>query len=230
MFPTVTFATACWERDWRLILLDPRYLRMNQIENHHFPFAEKLLIINNVKDVNQVLSCAANKVIRPIIAQDVLSFFDLDKSDFNEWQYYNALAPLNAIYHCKTDYLLYLTGDVFLPKPVNWIPQAIRFMEKNRNIKVANLTWNYNYHEAKKESYRSTWNFYVSNNGFSDQMFLVRAADFRAPIYSEVRGDASHYPRGDVFEKRVFSYMKNRGFERITYKKGSYIHENVRET
>src|SRR5438105_584418 len=134
MVPTVTFATACWERDWRLLLLDPNYLTQNQIKNHCFPFSETILIINNVNDIQQVLTFAPHKVTRPIIAHDVFPFFHLDKSEFNEWQYYNALAPLNAIYHCKTDYLLYLTGDVYLPNPVNWIPQAILFMEKNRNV------------------------------------------------------------------------------------------------
>ena len=34
-------------------------------------------------------------------------------------------------------------------------------------------------------------------------------------------------PTTDVFEKRVFSYMKNRGWERITFRRGSYIHQNV---
>src|SRR5690606_32625988 len=114
------------------------------------------------------------------------------------------------------EYLLYVTGDVSLKKPLNWIRKAIRFMEKRPDVKVANLTWNDNYAEAKRESCRSTWNFYVANEGFSDQMFLVKTADFKQPIYGEIRSDGAHYPRGDVFEKRIFSYMKNRGWERIT--------------
>lgn len=232
MVPTVTFATSCWSQDWRLILQDPDYLRIRQIENHLFPFAERLLIINNVSDLDGVKKAAEAKIVegvitRYIVAADILSFFQLQRSDFNEWQYYNALGPLSAIYHCQSDYLLYLTGDVYLKRPVDWIGKAIERMEKNSSVKVANLTWNGNYGEAEKESYQRTWNFFVAKEGFSDQMFLVRRSDFCAPIFGEIRQDASHYPRGDVFEKRVFSYMKNRGWERITFRRGSYTHENI---
>lgn len=231
MDPTVTFATSCWEKDWRQILLVPNYMAVRQIGNHLFPFAERLLIINNVADLDAVKKAAQEKVdlgilTRYAVARDVFAHFDLNRSDFNDWQYYNALGPLTAIWEAKTEYLLFVTGDVYLKEPVNWIYKAIRFMEKRPQIKVANLTWNDNYREAKKESYRSTWNFFVADQGFSDQMFLVRCSDFKKPMYGEIRPDGSHYPRGDVFEKRVFSYMKNRGWERITFRRGSYTHEN----
>jgi hypothetical protein len=226
----VTFATTCWERDWRQILLDPDYLAIKQIGNHRFPFAERLLIINNVEDLEAVKRAAQAKVdegilTRYVVAEDILPFFGLKRIDFDEWQYWNALGPLSAIYHCQSEYLLYQTGDVYLKDPVQWIPRALRFLEKG--AKVANLTWNDNYAEAKRESYQKTWNFFVAKEGFSDQMFLVWRDDFRAAIYNEAREDGSHYPRGDVFEKRVFSYMKNRGWERITFRHGSYRHENI---
>ena len=244
--PTVSFATACWERDWKLILLDPDYLRVRQIGNHCFPFAERILIINNVENLAAVKAAAQTKVdegvlTRWVVAEEgVLSPFHLKRSDFQvgpdaphypgvnaDWIYYNALAPLSAICACRSDYLLYMTGDVRLDAPVDWIGKALRRMEKNRAIKVANLTWNHNYGEAKAESFRTTWNFYDAKEGFSDQLFLVRRSDFRQPIYGEIRPDSHHFPRGDVFEKRVFSYMKNRGWIRMTYRRGSYTHENV---
>lgn len=232
MQPTVTFATSCWEKDWRLILGDSDYLSIRQIANHSFPFAERLLIINNVDDLETVKRAAQEKIdsgvlTRYVVAEDIFTHFQLKRVDFNDWQYYNALAPLMAIHEAKSEYLLYLTGDVYLKEEVSWIGKAVKFMEKNQRLKVANLTWNDNYREAKKESYRRTWNFFVAKQGFSDQMFLVRSADFKGPIYGEIRLDAAHYPRGDVFEKRVFSAMKNRGWERITYKRGSYTHENL---
>ncbi len=231
MKPSVTFATSCWEKDWRQILLAPDYMAVKQIGNHSYAFTERLLIINNVDDLEVVKRAAQEKVdlgilTRYAVAGDVLPHFVLKRSDFNDWQYFNALGPLNAIKEAKSDYLLFVTGDVYLKEPVDWIGKAIKFMEKDPNIKVANLTWNDNYREAKKESYRKTWNFFVATRGFSDQMFLVRCADFKAPIYGEVRADGAHYPRGDVFEKRVFSYMVNRGWERITFRGGSYTHEN----
>ncbi len=234
MFQGVTFATSCWERDWKTILQGPDYLKKKQIENHCYPFQEKLLIINNVSDLAAVKIAAqalidAGVLTRYVVAEEaMLAPFGLSRSSFpNDWVYYNALAPLAAIASAQSPYLLYLTGDVRLDAPVSWIGKALRFMEKHPLCKVANLTWNDNYKEAKKESQRLTWNFYVSNSGFSDQMFLIPTAEFRQPIYGEIRPDSHHYPRGDVFEKRVFSYLKNRGCLRITYRGGSYTHENI---
>ncbi len=113
-----------------------------------------------------------------------------------------------------------------MPKPLQWIGPAIQKMEDNPSYWVANPIWNYKMKEARAESYRKEGNFYVARQGFSDQIFLVKKEDFRQPIYGEIREDAAHFPRGDVFEKRVFSYLKNRQLERLIYSLGSYIHEN----
>lgn len=232
----VTFATSCWEKDWKQILLDPDYLPIQQIENHQYNFSEKILIINNVSDLEGVKSAAESHLKKGVLtkvivaeecASEFLPFFGLSRSDFaNDWIYYNALAPLSAIYSCKSEFLLYMTGDVFLEKPVRWIDRALSRMRKKENYKVANLTWNQNYEEAKKECHKKEWYFYVSRRGFSDQMFLIKKEDFCQPIYREIHPDSHHFPRGDVFEKRIFSAMMYRGWERITYRSGSYTHKN----
>lgn len=246
--PTVTFATTVWEKDWRQILFDPEYLPVRQIQNHQFPFSEKLLVINNVDDVAAVKRAACDLIDKGVltrfvvadeIAADVLRFFKLQRSDFRigpdagnyenvtpAWIYYNALGPLAAIYSCQGDYLLYLTGDVRLDEPVDWIPAALKKMERFPRYKVANLTWNGNYAEARRESVGCHGAFYVADQGFSDQLFLMRRQDIQRPIYGEIRVDSAHFPRGDVFEKRVFSWLKNNGFQRITHRKGSYVHQN----
>ncbi len=246
--PSVTFATTVWEKDWRQILLDPEYLPVRQIQNHCFPFAEKLLIINNVIDLSAAKKAAARWISESVltrfvvvaeIAEEILSFFQLKRSDFqmgldahlyedvnSDWIYYNALGPLAAIYCCESEYLLYLTGDVFLPEPIDWVGPALRKMAKNPLYKVANPTWNGQYKQAKRESYRKDGLFYAAKQGFSDQIFLVKKEEFCKAIYGEIRPDSIHFPRGDVFEKRVFSYMKNRSWERIIFRRGSYIHEN----
>ncbi|MDE3056243.1 MAG: glycosyltransferase family 2 protein [Verrucomicrobiota bacterium] len=234
--PTVSFATSCWKRDWEEILFDPNYLSVHQIGHHAFPFRERILVINNGVDLSRACPQAdalirQNTLTHAVLAEEgmdaLLAYFSLTRSEFTEWQLYNAIAPLTAIKNATSDYLLYMTGDVFLEKRVCWIEKALRYMEKRRECRVANLTWNNNYREAKRESYRKTWNFYVANEGFSDQMFLVRRSDFAEAIYGEIREDAAHFPRGDVWEKRVFSYMKNRGWERITYRWGSYTHKDM---
>jgi hypothetical protein len=246
--PPVTYATTVWEKDWRQILLDPEYLPIRQIQNHCFPFAEKLLIINNVVDLAAVKKAASRWIAEGVLSRfviaaeiedETLSFFQLKRSDFQagadahlyenvnpDWIYYNALGPLAAIYCCKSDYLLYLTGDVYLSEPLDWVGPALKKMESNPLYKVANPIWNGNDREARQESYRTDGAFYAAKSGFSDQIFLVKKEEFYKPIYGEIRPDSAHFPRGDVFEKRVFSYLKNRGLERIIFRRGSYIHEN----
>lgn len=230
----VTFVTSCWEQDWKHLLLTPSYLATDQIQNQCYPFTRKILVINNVKDLEAVKAAAETKIQEGVLTEykvadaSVLARFGLTARDFeNDWQRYNAIAPLTAIDASSTDYLLYLTGDVFLPKPVRWMEKAIAAFERKASFKVANLIWNEAYLEVKKEAYRRTWNFFVAREGFSDQFFFVRTKEFQAPIFGEIRSDSHHYPRGDVFEKRVFSYMKNRQWERITYRHGSYTHQNI---
>ena len=245
---TVTFATSCWENDWKMILQGD-YLADKQINPHGTAFERRILIINNVRDPKKVSEAAQKKVEQEVLSdfylsqekdKEIMEFFCLKREDFkagpdahlypgvnNDWVYFNALAPLAAIYYCRTDYLLYLTGDSYLTDKVVWIPAAINQMEKKPKFKVANLTWNLNYKEAKKESYREDKDFYIAKEGFSDQFFLVKTEEFQKPIYGEIRKDSSHFPRGDVFERRVYSYLKNRGFLRLTYKHGSYLHESI---
>ncbi len=245
---SITFATTCYEKDWKSLLLDQNILN-EMISNHLYPFIEKMLVVNNVKLLSEVLTAAESLKKRNILSDiviakelenDILKFFKLNKSDFkttkdaesyegvdNDWIYYNALAPLAAIFACRTDYLLYTTGDVRVIKPVKWIEKAIQHLEKYPNCKVANLIWNNKKNEVNAQSYKKDRNFFFAKEGFSDQMFLIRTKDFQQPIYQEIRADAGHFPRGDVFEKRVFSYLKNHGFERITFRKGFYVHEDT---
>lgn len=248
--PSVTFATCCWENDWKKMLLDPDYLKVRQIENHDYPFNDKMLIINNVKDLKAVTNAAQELIYQRVIdeyiiadehEEEVLEFFELSRKDFkagpdahlyenvtDDWVFYNARGILTALYFCGTDYFLYLTGDSYLQKRVSWIDRAIKWMRKRDGYKVANLTWNDSYREAKKEAYRQRAGFYLSKRGFSDQCFLVKTSDFRAPIYHEVLPEATQYPRGDVLEKRIFSYMRKQDWKRLTYKYGSYTHKNVK--
>lgn len=240
--PSVSFATCVWEKDWRIILLDSEYLRKKQIENHCFSFAEKLLIINNVQDLAAVKNAAEEKIregilTRYVVAQDlaaeILSFFQLRRADLKsspelniDWTYYNALGPLCALYTTQSDYLLYHTGDVYLEKKIDWLGKALRLMVKSENYKVANLLWNGKKKEAQKESYKRSWNFFFSKKGFSDQMFLVKVNDFKQPIYGEICPRSAHFPKGETWERRAFSTLINRGWERLTYARGSYIHES----
>lgn len=239
----VSFATTCWERDWKIILKDSDYLSQKMIGNHNFDFFEKILVVNNVEDPEEVLFWARQKVRQKILthvylASDydskALDFFSLKRTDFkalspgvkDAWVYYNARGLLTALYKCRGDFFLYHTGDAYLAKKTDWIDKALVLMEKYPDCKVANLTWNNCFQDAEKEACKKEKGFFISGSGFSDQQFLVKTADFKQPIFSQIREDSRHFPWGNTLEKRVFSFMKNHKWKRITYSRGSYLHKS----
>jgi hypothetical protein len=233
---SVTFFTSCWEKDWD-VLLKTRYLE-NKIARNAYPFAKKVLIINNVKDREEVKKYAENARSREVITDyffvedyidEALRFFELSREALGKAYYYSN-HELASIYLCQTDYLVFYTGDTYLEQTTPWVGPAVAEFEKNSNYKVANPVWNKLFEEAKRESSFEIPGFYVGY-GFSDQCFLVRTADFRAPIYNEVNPSSERYPKygGETFEKRVDSWMRNHNWLRLTFKTGYYVHVDFPE-
>jgi hypothetical protein len=231
----VTFDTKVYEKDWKFLLRDG-FLKKN-IERCNYNFASKNLFINNVQNLKEVLHYANklknSKIIDNIYVveefeKEVLDFFNLTKESFKGGFYYS-IAELTSIYLCSTKYLLHFSGDSFLQKfsKVPWIDESIVIMKENPDILVANPCWNFNFEEARMESFGELKNFYVGY-GFSDQCFLVRVDRVRKDIYRETNPISARYPEygGELFEKRVDSYMRNHNLKRITSKNISYIHKN----
>jgi hypothetical protein len=79
--------------------------------------------------------------------------------------------------------------------------------------------------EAASESYETRGSFFVGY-GFSDQCYLVRTSAFRAPIYGEKNALSERYPwyGGELFEKRVDSWMRNNCRPRLTHRSAWYRH------
>lgn len=233
MLPQVTFFTNCWEGDWRYLLKTPRL--QNAIENHNFPFAQKILCISNVKDESLVKKHADKLVSKGVITSyflanefegATLEFFDLTKEELKQ-SYYYTLAPLVELYLCKTDYLVHQTGDVILYEKADWItPSLIGLGVSGRNV-VANPVWDRQFAGAKSESFSENENFFIGF-GFSDQCYLVKRDVFRRPIYKEWNDASSRYPTYVMwgFERRVDSWMRNNNLHRLTYKTASYRHES----
>ena len=105
---------------------------------------------------------------------------------------------------------------------------AIEIMERNPDIIVANPTWNYKWNEAKAESQSELDDFYVGY-GFSDQCYLINTEVFKQKIYNYHHLDSERYPEygGELFEKRVDSYMRCHNKYRITHKSISYVSKNI---
>ena len=81
----VTFETKVWENDWEYIL-NERYLK-EIIKRCAYPFAKKVVMINNVNDVTKVSKQAQHMVTRGVIdeyfvveehAEKALAFFELN--------------------------------------------------------------------------------------------------------------------------------------------------------
>jgi hypothetical protein len=232
---TITFETKVWENDWELMLKSSRLEKMIERCNH--AFNQKILYINNVQDYSKVAQIADRFIRSGVIdqyvnvsdyAEEALEFFSLSKDKLGIGYYYS-IAELVSIYLIKTEYLLHFSSDSIVSKKTStqWLSDGIETLKSNNNVKVFNLTWNEEYSAAKKESeYDDLMNVY--GYGFSDQMYLIRSADFKKPIYQFYDPASERYPKhgGELFEKRVDSWMRQNNFLRATYKNGSYLHKN----
>lgn len=235
MRKSVTFETKCYENDWEYLLCKGYLERM--IQNCKYNFKEKVLFINNVNDIEAVKTAANKFVDNKIIdkyyiveeyADAALKELKIKKKSF-EGGYYYSIAELVSIYLCKTDYLLHFSGDSIIDQSdYNWIGSAITVMESQKNVVIANPVWNGKYEDAKRESINEDADWYYSQ-GFSDQCYLININAFKKPVYNEYNwGSARWYPEygGELFEKRVGSYISNHNLFRITSKHISYTHEN----
>ncbi|WP_185963057.1 hypothetical protein [Flavobacterium gawalongense] len=230
----VTFEIKVYENDWKYVLYG-NYLE-KLINNCNHNFYCKQLVINNVLDVAAVRKYAEKKIREGIIdrivvveenVSTVLSYFDLSPESFKDGYKYS-IAELMGIYFCETEYLFHFSSDSFVRKfEFDWIKKTTGYLEEADNFVVANPVWNNKYDEAKKESKYEIDNFFVGY-GFSDQCYLIKAEYFRKNIYNHTNLESERYPKygGELFEKKVDSFMRNTELFRITSKELSYFHVN----
>ncbi|MCL2242937.1 MAG: hypothetical protein FWC03_00540 [Treponema sp.] len=229
----ITFETKCYENDWEYLLKTQHLNKM--INNCNVNFQCKQLIINNVNDFKMVERYAKLKIEENIIdsyyyvddfISDALIYFDINKDSFGKGYYYSS-AELVGLYLSKTKYHLHFSSDTFLPQKGNWIENACNILENNSIFAVANPTWNFDYKVVKKESTGEINDFYICR-GFSDQCYLVKTDTFKQKIYNYKHPASDRYPvyAGELFEKRVDSFMMVKDLYRITSSKTSYIHYN----
>lgn len=234
MKSNVTFEIKLYENDWKFLLIGDYLDKI--IARCNYNFERKVLFINNVNDIEKVKKYADKKIIKGVIDEYIvvedfvkaaLKYFNVNDESFNGGYFYS-IAELVSIYLCKTDYLLHFSSDSYLEESkVNWIDKAINVFKENKDIIVANPVWNFAYNEAKQESLYEMEDFFVGH-GFSDQCYLIRIDVFKNQIYNEKNIKSGRYPQygGELFEKRVDSFMRNHNKLRITSKEISYIHKN----
>jgi hypothetical protein len=238
--PTVSFFTNCYENDWERVLTGNRLQTM--IQRCDTNFLEKILIINNVKDRAKVQQYADAAVRKNIIddyyfAEDhsdaILKKYDISrdsfKLDFYDGYWYS-MGPLAATYFCKGEYLLYFTCDCMMQEGAtsDWIWESILEFRKNRFVFVANPYWDNDTYPAQFGNFKVGEKFYYTT-GFSDQCFLIDNSRLQGHIYNCYHYSSEKFPKyaGELFEKRVYSYMCENGFVRISRNDVYYIHEKL---
>jgi len=231
----VTFETKCYFNDWEFLLKQNRLAKM--ISNCNYNFSSRRLFLNNFEDYSEVKSYA-NQLIKDNIideyyvvsdyAKETMDFFNLDKEGFKGGYYYS-IAELVSIYLCKTEFLLHFSSDAIMQNncKTDWIESAIEVISSKDDVAVANPTWDFKFREAKSESYAEDEDWFYSY-GFSDQCYLIKTEDFRKDVFNEINSLSARYPKygGELFEKRVDSYIRNHQLKRISSKHCSYIHKN----
>ena len=234
---SVTFATNVWENDWQAILTTDRLGQ--SVKRCGFSFADRLLMINNVSDMAAVRRAADSAVeagtITRVVAVDehaeaALQMAGLTRAGLDKGYLYS-IPPLVGLLQCRTAYFLYFTGDTIVAPdaPPDWLDRALDLLEARPDVKAVNLTWNRRYRQAARQSVDDDADFWFSR-GFSDQMFLVRAAELRAPVYDHYHPAVRHFPEraGEPFEKRVAMWLRATGGFRATYRHGAYLNRTIR--
>lgn len=229
--PKVTLETKCWEKDWKKILLSNWLDELNR--RNAFPFAKRVLFINNVKNLHSVGKAAEKAVARGSIdkfffvedySEKALEYFGITKDSFCGGYYYS-ISELVSIYLCETEYLLHFAGDCIPYQKYRWIPSGINILESNKKVKSVCLTWNAKYEWTKFQSTSEDELFWYMPF-FSDHCYLIKVDEFKKANLSEDSSVCDIYPEygGELFEKRVGSWYWNNSFERAVYKHGAYFH------
>ena len=233
--PTVTFETKVWEGDFRVVL-DERRLQW-AVETNCWDFTTRIVYVNNVDDPRRVLrrgrSLVESGVVDDIVlvaehAGAALSHFGLSKVDLGRGYPYS-ISELVSLYLSTTDYVLHFAGDTVLGLSYDWMPGALALLGCRSEVAVVNASWTPDISTVEGESFGRDGDFLLGF-GFSDQMYLVRTSEFSQPIYGESHVASERYPEygGELFEKRVDSWMRNNGRLRATWTGGYYVHKNIR--
>lgn len=227
---SVTFETKCYEKDWKSLFYEGHLEK--KIVHCNYKFDKKILYINNVDDTDLVKKEADKLISRGLIdlyyvveeyADEVLKYFDIKKESFKGGYYYS-IAELTGIYLCNTDYLLHFAGDCYSVEHLgyNWIDKGIKLLKKDSAVCTVSPAWNPK--DMAPQINCEEWSY---EKGFSDQAYLIETAFFKRTIYNEYSPASDRYPAygGELFEKRVDSYMQNHNFFRANNRYVHYIHK-----
>lgn len=231
----VQFDTKVWEGDYRTALEPSRLEAM--ITRNQWDFERRLVVINNVERVD-VVARRCRRLVRAGVIDDFVVAAELAgaalegvglTADELGAGYKYSIAELVALHVSRSELVLHFAGDSMLDAPHDWLGDAVTLLGERDDVAAVNLVWNHRLDQVRAEAEHEDATFCYSRGGFSDQMYLVRTADFRARIYHQQHPASDRYPTygGELFEKRVDSWMRTQRRWRAVWTGGSYEHRNI---
>ena len=226
----VTVETKVWEADWQRLI---RGRQVDRIFDLNACDAKTRLLINNVASPQIVSEEAQRLVHEGVLGEvtvvrehldDALLHYDLDAAQLGAGLPYSS-AELVGVLTCHTEFLCHFAGDCVMGHVSDWIVRGIELLESNPQIAVVNPLWNGEYQQAVNESTEMVGPYCIGF-GFSDQCYLVRTEDFRNANLTRLHVESERYPAygGNLFEKRVDSWMRYENRLRATDTRATYLH------
>lgn len=231
---TVDCYVDCWEGSYRGLLV-PGVLG-TRFAMHRYPFARRVLTINNVDNQQAVLALAEAAIMRGecdeyILVADALSIA-LERCGLH-------IADIQSVLHfvdfhlvtvatAQADFILHTAGDVQLTQPFDWVSDAVARLKEDEKLLIANPGYAHHPGLAAKEATSFDDPYWVGF-GFSDQCFLGATRRLAVPIYNEWNFLSNRYPMthiGRIFEARIDAYMRNHQLLRLTDSRVEYMHNS----
>lgn len=227
----IDLVVSVFERTYKDVMV-PGFF--SSIEDQNQRLFNKILLINNVNDKEDVFAMADSLVARNEIDEwysvahllpKTLENVGLNLKTLGRIPYYST-APLVAANIHKNPFLLYWDADIRLRTPHNWVDEAQNLLNRDSKVFCVNPRWAGNSVEDESVIIRDGFSL---GYGFSDQIFLVRRGTFSQPIYNHRCPASFRYPLAHIapyFEQMVDSFTRVKRLLRATYLDATYTHPN----
>ncbi|MBN8689985.1 MAG: hypothetical protein J0L72_04235 [Armatimonadetes bacterium] len=228
---SLTIETKVWNGDWQVVL-NPERLRLTfelNPGNYH-----RRVLINNVDDLPKVKE-HADRLVRiglvheiVVVAEHIepaLNHFNISKESLGKGFVYSS-AELVGLYTCTTEFLCHYASDCWNLHISDWCSRGMDLLNSDPEISVVNPLWNGEYNMALLETI-SRRGVYGIGYGFSDQCYLVRTKEILGADLNLRHFASSRYPDygGELFEKRIDSWMRTHGRFRANDLSATYFHK-----
>ncbi len=226
------FVITVFERTYREVLR-PGNVRA-RAESFLFPFAKTVIVVNNVDDRGDLMQVAAPLLESGEVDEihfvadridETLKAAGLTSAMIQETVYYTNWA-LVEIFLPGSRYMVHCDADVFLREPVDWVHPALKLMQEDSRIAVANPNWTNSRLKVEAREWRDGFGI---GYGFTDQIYLLDRHEFARPIYRHRSPISLRYPFANIapiFEQRVDAYMRSQRRMRATYADAVYLHDS----